>query len=85
MIREPGHLNASQPRHSDRKSTHMDTTAAPPIAPIRLPVQVWLGTLASALLLFVMLQDNGVLLHNTLLNAHEFFHDGRHLLGVPCH
>ncbi len=63
----------------------MDTTAAEPIAPIRLPLQVWLGALASALLLFVMLQDNGVLLQNTLLNAHEFFHDGRHLLGVPCH
>lgn len=63
----------------------MDTTATPTIAPIRLPLQVWLGALASALLLFVMLQDNGVLLHNTLLNAHEFFHDGRHLLGVPCH
>ena len=32
-----------------------------------------------------MLQDNGLLLQSTMLNAHEFFHDGRHLLGVPCH
>ena len=63
----------------------MDATTSQTVAPIRLPLQVWLGALAAALFLFVMLQDNGLLLQNTMLNAHEFFHDGRHLLGVPCH
>lgn len=54
------------------------------------------GTLAFVLValltLFAVLFDNGTLLlpllgeaaqtHNYL---HELFHDGRHLLGAPCH
>ena len=42
--------------------------------------------------LFAVLFDNGALLTPLLGEAagsgnylHELFHDGRHLLGVPCH
>jgi hypothetical protein len=52
-----------------------------------------LPTLALTLLaLFAILFDNGALLAPLLGEAawkanylHEFFHDGRHLLSVPCH
>jgi translation initiation factor 6 (eIF-6) len=33
---------------------------------------------------YVMLQENGLLLNNWT-TVHEFFHDGRHALGFPCH
>ena len=56
----------------------------------------WVGTaLLAALLLamlFVLLSASGQLLVPLLGQAadvtnylHEFAHDGRHLLGVPCH
>ncbi len=44
------------------------------------------------LTLFAVLFDNGALLTPLLGDAaqaqnylHELFHDGRHLLGAPCH
>ena len=33
---------------------------------------------------FLMLQENGWLLSQSE-TLHEFFHDGRHALGFPCH
>ena len=54
-----------------------------------LPI-LWLAFVFVAL--FAVLFDNGVLLAPLLGDAagnvnylHEFFHDGRHLLGTPCH
>ena len=45
-----------------------------------------------ALALFAVLFDNGTLLAPLLCDTsyaanylHELFHDGRHLLGAPCH
>ena len=45
-----------------------------------------------ALTLFAVLFDNGALLAPLLGEAagannylHELFHDGRHVLGTPCH
>jgi hypothetical protein len=54
-----------------------------------LPI-LWLAFVFVAL--FAVLFDNGLLLTPLLGDAagnanylHEFFHDGRHLLGTPCH
>lgn len=33
---------------------------------------------------YVMLQENGLIMNNWMI-VHEFFHDGRHALGFPCH
>jgi hypothetical protein len=51
---------------------------------------IWLAFVFVAL--FAVLFDNGVLLTPLLGDAagnvnylHELFHDGRHLLGAPCH
>ncbi len=53
-------------------------------------VPIWLALIA--LTLFAVLFDNGALLTPLLGEAagnanylHELFHDGRHLLGTPCH
>jgi hypothetical protein len=66
------------------------TTAADPgvvVAPIPGWAVVTLLAVA-ALALWLVTFDNGQLtsvLSQGDLFIHEFFHDGRHLIGVPCH
>jgi hypothetical protein len=57
-----------------------------------LPLWSWLALTLLLLALFVLLSASGALLAPLLGQAagpfdylHEFAHDGRHLLGVPCH
>lgn len=57
-----------------------------------VPVGLWVGLAILALLVFAVGYDQGLLLRPFLVRAaeagnyfHELFHDGRHLLGVPCH
>lgn len=52
----------------------------------------WLSAVLAALLVFAVLFDNGALLSPLVGESayvqnylHEFFHDARHLLGVPGH
>lgn len=55
---------------------------------VTLPLWAWL-VLASALaILYSVTFDSGFLsarVADSAMYLHEFFHDGRHLLGVPCH
>lgn len=52
-----------------------------------IPVPWWavMVALVGLGLVFLALQENGVLLASQAQVLHEFFHDGRHALGVPCH
>ena len=65
-------------------------TSAPTAAARRLPVVV-LPVLAMAIALlavFAVAFDQSFLLTGAAAAdnvVHEFFHDARHLLGVPCH
>ena len=43
-----------------------------------------LVALAAVVSYFVML-ENGAVLSHVAETLHEFFHDGRHFAGVPCH
>jgi len=53
---------------------------------LRLP---WWAAIVVPLALFIayaVLQENGVTFSGGFAQTvHEFFHDGRHALGVPCH
>jgi len=68
-------------------------TVALPGARLReITVGLWVGLAILALVLFAVLYDQGWLLRPFLGRAaeagdqlHELFHDGRNLLGVPCH
>jgi hypothetical protein len=58
----------------------------------RMPVWVPLAVAGLALLVYAVAFDQGLLLEPLFGKAaaadkflHEFFHDGRHLLGFPCH
>lgn len=61
-------------------------------APSTLPLWSWLVAALLLALLFLFLSASGALLAPLVGEAagvtnylHEFTHDGRHLLGVPCH
>ncbi|TCJ13621.1 hypothetical protein E0L93_14465 [Rubrobacter taiwanensis] len=56
------------------------------------PAAIWPALAGLLLLAFAVLYDNGLLLVPLLGEAahaqnylHALFHDGRHMLGVPCH
>jgi hypothetical protein len=52
---------------------------------VAVPAWAWLVVLGAVLALYLMTLDNGTALRAAASTAHEFFHDGRHFLGVPCH
>lgn len=52
---------------------------------IHVPAWAWLLAFAAAFALYAMSYDNGFALQGAAEQVHEFFHDGRHFLGVPCH
>jgi hypothetical protein len=65
----------------------MTTITAPAdTAGVRIHVPVWafLVMAMGLFLSYVVLQENGLLV-NSWMAIHEFFHDGRHALGFPCH
>ena len=67
-------------------------TAAQRPAARRTPAWLPLVVAGLALLVYAVAFDQGLLLEplfgkaaNANAYLHEFFHDGRHLLGFPCH
>ena len=66
-----------------------DTTAVPDFAPAPIPVREvipWLifGALMLLAIYFVGAEEGATSLIPGMY-VHEFVHDGRHLLGFPCH
>lgn len=61
---------------------------AQPLVPrvsVAVPVWAWALTLVALFGLYLIAQDNGAVLASYGATAHEFFHDARHALGMPCH
>lgn len=65
----------------------MAVVVTPPPAdlPIKVPTLAWQVAAVALLGVYFMLQENGAVLAGNWETLHEFFHDGRHGLGVPCH
>jgi len=60
-----------------------DVTLSPGFAPAPIPVrEVLPWALFGGLLILIGLYFVGA---GQDMRVHEFFHDGRHLLGFPCH
>jgi len=74
--------------HASALSNSPTPTAAPiPVAiPVRqlLPWAIFAAVLGVVLLYFVGAEEGAMSVFNTYA-VHEFVHDGRHLLGFPCH
>ena len=66
--------------------THaIPVVAVPALPQIRVPAWAWLLVAAAAAVSYFVMLENGALLGQAAHNLHEFFHDGRHFIGVPCH
>lgn len=57
----------------------------PSVAPLLVPKELWFASALSLVLAYFLFSENGALLAENWVMLHEFFHDGRHLFGVPCH
>ena len=69
-------------------STPAETAALPAITPIPLRALVpWLafGSILMLMLVYFVGVEQGALSLVSNHYVHEFVHDGRHLLGFPCH
>jgi len=55
------------------------------VAPIHVPLWAWLVAAFAVLVVYSLTLANGAALANQAGMVHEFVHDARHLLGVPCH
>ena len=55
---------------------------------VKIPTLAWLALALALATLYAVTFDNGLLssqVSSSSMFLHELFHDGRHLLGVPCH
>ncbi|HZD00761.1 MAG TPA: CbtB-domain containing protein [Actinomycetes bacterium] len=71
---------------------HITTSPSSSRAAARVPLWGWAAVVALLAVVYAVGYDQGMLLEpllgklSTVNNyLHEFFHDGRHLLGFPCH
>ena len=64
------------------------STSARPLAQAPVGARLWWTALAVVaaliLLAYLVAFDQGAVPHSGMY-LHELMHDGRHLLGVPCH
>ena len=66
------------------------SVGVPTPAPVRIPLReiapwaIFIGVLGLLLLYFVGAEQGATAIISGHY-VHEFVHDGRHLLGVPCH
>ena len=55
------------------------------LQPIRVPKWTWLVVAFMVFAIYAVTIENGAVLANNAHRLHEFFHDARHFIGVPCH
>jgi hypothetical protein len=71
------------------EETPMSTsTAAARTTAVKIPGWAWMALALALGLLYAVTIDGGFLSSKVATSGmflHEFFHDGRHLFGVPCH
>ena len=58
-------------------------TATPEV--ISVPAWAWLVLALALATIYALTMENGATLRAGATVLHELFHDGRHVLGVPCH
>jgi len=65
----------------------MGTTATidRPVRALPVPWELWVAALASVILIYLVFSENGAVLSEQWTLLHEVMHDGRHVIGVPCH
>lgn len=60
-------------------------TVEAPVEALPIPWTLWFAAIVSVVLAYLLVSENGALLAENWVYLHELAHDGRHVLGVPCH
>jgi len=55
------------------------------LEPISVPLWTWLVVALALAVAWALTMENGAVLADGVETLHEFFHDARHFVGVPCH
>lgn len=55
------------------------------VQPIAVPLWTWLVVAVALFAVWALTMENGAVLARSAGTLHEFFHDARHFVGVPCH
>jgi hypothetical protein len=55
------------------------------VEPIRVPAWTWFVVALALAAIWALSMENGAVLAKSAGTLHEFFHDARHFVGVPCH
>lgn len=55
------------------------------LEPISVPLWTWLVVAFALAAAWALTLENGAALAGSAETLHEFFHDARHFVGVPCH
>ncbi len=56
-----------------------------PAERINVPIWAWFAVAVLVLGMYLITMENGAFLGHAAETSHEFFHDARHFIGVPCH
>jgi hypothetical protein len=87
---DPSEAQTSIGTRNPRENVMTIATYAPAIEPISIPVReifpwaVFVGLIALIAIYFVGAEQGATSIFGGMY-IHEFMHDGRHLLGFPCH
>jgi hypothetical protein len=79
-----GTVNNNNRRHIMSDTTFVPGIAAPPIPLSEVLPWAIFAALALLAIYFVGAEEGATSIINGMY-VHEFVHDGRHLLGFPCH
>jgi hypothetical protein len=52
---------------------------------VHVPLWAWLVVALAVAAVYAFAMSNASTMKAAGATLHEFFHDGRHFLGVPCH
>ena len=88
MVTVPNTLSSRGTVNTSRRHIMSDTTFVPGIAAPPIPLREvlpWAIFGAVALLAIYFVGAEGATSFFNGMYVHEFLHDGRHLLGFPCH
>ncbi len=55
------------------------------LEPISVPMWTWAVVALALAVAWALTLENGAVLAKSAGTLHEFFHDARHFVGVPCH
>jgi hypothetical protein len=63
----------------------LEQEAAVELQPIAVPLWTWAVVVLALGVVWALTMENGAVFARGAETLHEFFHDARHFVGVPCH